>query len=537
MRVRFLASRSKKLDYDKIQYPIFILHPDGWDDYSLKTTFQLNYARSRHKITPVGTVKILRRKQESGATQLPSIRFPTLSKVYCSIGSELDYYETLLREFGRKDALRILKALRDISIDEAHRATFVAERGYETSLLRFSTARQALTDAGPLFGIGARAAQPPELKFTFNTDTGGRRFAIHFDFGGPKDLPGRLNVLVGANGVGKTRLLANLALAAFDAGQDGNPSASDWGSFDPRDIGFGRILAFSYSAFDHFDLPGTSAAQKKLFDRRDIALGYRYCGLREIHRDAILKRKAESKTKRRSRVERKEIGSYGSLKTPAQLANDFRRALNLSLDEPRRAELLTALGLLLEDSSFGAIGLLTFVEMDQNATKDKLSSSITETFKGLSAGHKIVLLMVTQLAAYLRKKALVLIDEPEAHLHPPLLAAFLRSLRSLLDSRQAFAIIATHSPILVQETPSRHVRIVTRSVTQTDVLPPDIETFGEDLGTIIRESFKLDTRATDFRVTLRTLATRLSLEEIEALFEKGLSTQARAIVLAAKARQ
>ncbi len=40
----------------------------------------------------------------------------------------------------------------------------------------------------------------------------------------------------------------------------------------------------------------------------------------------------------------------------------------------------------------------------------------------MSSGHAIVLLTVTKLVARVEEKTLVLIDEPESHLHPPLLS-------------------------------------------------------------------------------------------------------------------
>ncbi len=42
--------------------------------------------------------------------------------------------------------------------------------------------------------------------------------------------------------------------------------------------------------------------------------------------------------------------------------------------------------------------------------------------KRMSSGHAIVLLTVTKLVARVEEKTLVLIDEPESHLHPPLLS-------------------------------------------------------------------------------------------------------------------
>jgi predicted ATP-dependent endonuclease of OLD family len=69
----------------------------------------------------------------------------------------------------------------------------------------------------------------------------------------------------------------------------------------------------------------------------------------------------------------------------------------------------------------------------------------------MSSGHAIVLLTITRLVATVEEKTLVLLDEPESHLHPPLLSAFIRALSDLLYDRNGVAIIATHSPVVLQE--------------------------------------------------------------------------------------
>ena len=60
---------------------------------------------------------------------------------------------------------------------------------------------------------------------------------------------------------------------------------------------------------------------------------------------------------------------------------------------------------------------------------------------------------MTHLADRVAERTLVLIDEPETHLHPPLLSAFVRAMSDLLIDRNGVAIIATHSPVVLQETP------------------------------------------------------------------------------------
>lgn len=51
------------------------------------------------------------------------------------------------------------------------------------------------------------------------------------------------------------------------------------------------------------------------------------------------------------------------------------------------------------------------------------------------------------------KRGLYVIDEPENSLHAPLLSAFMYVLRNVLVEKEAMAIIATHSPIVLREVP------------------------------------------------------------------------------------
>ncbi|MCZ5439143.1 AAA family ATPase [Escherichia coli] len=88
-------------------------------------------------------------------------------------------------------------------------------------------------------------------------------------------------------------------------------------------------------------------------------------------------------------------------------------------------------------------------KQDENEFKDIAG----RVFKNLSSGHKIVLLTITRLVESMEERSLVFLDEPEAHLHPPLLSAFIRSLSDLLINRNAVSIIATHSPVVLREVP------------------------------------------------------------------------------------
>jgi hypothetical protein len=146
--------------------------------------------------------------------------------------------------------------------------------------------------------------------------------------------------------------------------------------------------------------------------------------------------------------------------------------------------------------------------------------------------------VIASLVAYATRKSLVLFDEPETHLHPPLAAALMHAVRIVLEEKNAFAIVTTHSPVVLQETLARHVRIVRRIGDSFEVIMPSMETFGENIGILTYDTFGLTAAATDFHQVLDLLIQAFSsVEEINALFTPRLSGQALAYVLAGMARK
>jgi len=80
---------------------------------------------------------------------------------------------------------------------------------------------------------------------------------------------------------------------------------------------------------------------------------------------------------------------------------------------------------------------------------------------------------------------MVLIDEPETHLHPNYVSDFVRLLDALLVQTGSFAILATHSAYFVRMVPNSQVIILTQErpafVTATT---PRLKTLGADIGAI-----------------------------------------------------
>ena len=66
------------------------------------------------------------------------------------------------------------------------------------------------------------------------------------------------------------------------------------------------------------------------------------------------------------------------------------------------------------------------------------------------------------IIAYCEDNAMLLFDEPENHLQAPLLSFMLAEIREILVKRKSVLLIATHSPVILQETLANNVREVMR---------------------------------------------------------------------------
>jgi len=151
----------------------------------------------------------------------------------------------------------------------------------------------------------------------------------------------------------------------------------------------------------------------------------------------------------------------------------------------------------------------------------------------MSSGHAIVLLTITKLVARLEEKTLVLFDEPESHLHPPLLSALVRSLSELLYDRNAVAIIATHSPVVLQEIPKSCVWKINRVGLASSSSRPESETFGENVGLLTRDVFGLEVAKSGFNALLAKEAEQaLTYEQALDAFKQQVGFEGRAILKA-----
>jgi predicted ATPase len=531
----------------------FALQQDHWNDYSFQTLYHLYHqGASESSASLIGGVKILRKGQSEADGILIQEPFDELAQEYCSVGVSLDYYQRL-NEISEPDRTYIVTALRDVIAIPQLQLEFRGERGWGISLFRDDPDPDAfIADATAIYN--GNYGELADLDAALSFHPGGWSTSLRLDFSAkepplywgpwrhvgpsrnPVLLPRRIIVLIGRNGSGKSTLLARIARVAFASPSERSFSdVQKIGRLEPSSIGFTKIIAISYSAFDNFIVPGIFESDVRQI-AADIEKGsgrYVYAGLRDIAAEARDDLQVAEQTVDDTGGQTmfaQDRRTTTRLKSLNQLADEFARLVAQIHDDGARDLFDAVLELLLADPSF--------VDVSSGKTEDFLGVNPRETFLGWSTGHKIALHVLTSLVAHATRRSIVLFDEPESHLHPPLIAAVMNAVRVVLEERNSFAIVATHSPVVLQETLAEHVRIVSRAGDHFEIANPVTETFGENVGILTQNTFGLTAAATDFYHVLDNLiASAGTIEEIDRLFSPALSSQARAYVLAGIARK
>jgi len=482
------------------------LRTDNWDDFNYQTLYWLTYVDELGEPHGIGGVKIANfgRGTETGRPELPS-GFEALGDEFFSLGQGDEYYVSL-NVLPDDTRLEILASLNDVAADLSLFNRAQDERVTDKSLLRQVTPTEVKGQLHRLAGGGVRLT---EYSFSYRRPNPDDVPPVSFEFDVIPDSqpPTNIHVIVGSNGVGKTRLLNEMALALVDPASVPENSAGRFvfadGPPKPKQD-FAGLVYVSFSAFD---------SKTSLANATGVRPDFRYAYV------GILESGTESSDH--------ELKSDRT--QPAALRRDFATEFVRSLEQcrqgPRRSRWERALATLETDPIFQAAEVSGIV--------DQTASKATEAFLSLSSGHAIVLFTMTRLVETVEEKSVVVIDEPEAHLHPPLLSAFVRSLSNLLVDRNGVAILATHSPVVLQEVPRSCVWKVRRIGSVTLIGRPDIETFGENVGVLTHEVFGLEVTDSGFHHLLaRAVRERGSYEAVLGAFGGQLGGEARALVRA-----
>lgn len=507
------------------------LEQDNWDDVGYRTQFLLSYRDAKGVLHDIGMVKIARFQLASPsysqgrlgpvAVSLP-VKFERLAEAFFSLGQHSEYYERL-NELGPEIRAAVLSGLRDIASDLALFSRTLAERVTEESLLR---GVPRATVENQFHRLAAGGARLSNYSFTYTHPDGP---GLHFVVEPESHLPSNVHVIIGSNGVGKSWLLNQLATLLIRPAQalsggvirfqdietpasPSRRSATSGRGMLQEDLvsQFAGLVSVAFSAFDEFEpLPPQRS--------RADSIIYNYVGLK-------------------APPDPNGGDASPKIKNGAALADDFAASVGVCRRQSRHQRWLRALSFLDSDPIFADMPIAELAAVEH--TNESRNAEAKEIFRQLSSGHRAVLLTLTRLVECVEERSLVLLDEPESHLHPPLLSAFIRALSDLLMDRNGVAIIATHSPIILQEVPKSCVSVLRRSGHQVTADRPTIETFGENVGTLTSEVFGLEVTKSGFHAMLtEAVSGKRSVQEVLDAFDSQLGSEARALVYALLALQ
>lgn len=488
------------------------LQTDDWDDWrKFRTMFTVYVVDDSGFLHEPGSIRIgevglrpsSRTEKVRAGYRAPSLdsEFYELDKTHFSLAQREYFYEALNR-LSPDFKIQILLGLRDCAYDLSVFEEHLDEVVMQESLLRDISERNV---RNRLHRVARGDAVLTKFEFEFALDGRGNAKPPVLDFKvvPESEPPTNVHVLIGRNGVGKSRAVQSLAVAVLDTDAEGVPRGDLRITGDNEDEWtFSGLVLASFSAFDQFDLP----RKWKSKCRAD------YIGLRAQGDDGTVK-----------------------VKTPEMLAVDFANSFGACRGGPRAEWWGAAILTLEDDPLFREEDVSSLLESSEQRWRE----SAIRLFRRLSSGHAIVLLTTTRLVELVDEKTLVILDEPEGHLHPPLLAAFIRSVADLMVKRNGVCLIATHSPVVLQEVPKSCVWKLGRAgdVVKAERLPR--ETFGENVGVLTREVFGLEVTESGFHSLLRKALEESEYDYDAAVhhFSGQLGSEARAILMALAAVQ
>jgi len=448
------------------RYPCIVFSKTGNIDNRYKTTFEAFLFKSASERFILGTIKILDKNTKDTVL---SKEINQLGRNFATLGQTLDFYKNLKVEFPRSYE-QILRRINDCGYYNNIKLRFNNQLGLSKSLLKSTEAENIYRNIRSLL-----EGSNVELNknFTFTHKIKGAIEAHRVDFNFEKELLSRFFCIVGKNGTGKTSFISQLANKLIDQNEEGE--------FYPDRPNYSKIIATSFSYFDNFKFPS----------KEDQS--YSFIGIK----------------------------SKNGILTETEAANlTWNAFVKLSEDKKKKKLWTHSISNTLETEYLN----FPIVELGSISTKKEFNEKTEAIF---SSGQKILFQFITRLISSIEDNSLLIFDEPETHLHPNIAGRLIRVINFILEAYNSFCILSTHSPVILQEIPSRFIRILDRHENFPTSFQPPIECLGENLSNISNAVFHTDQEKELHKTILENLLLKRSVKEVDKLFNNKLSLNAK----------
>lgn len=441
------------------KYPCFVLnHNDNWNDYGCYTWYSLFYFKSSTDNMFIGELKIMN-KNNSNTNKVIAKSFSSLSSDYCSLGISNSYYNRLKCKFSVNECEQILVALQDCAVQIEQYEKFKDDSTFQESLIRDLSSEKARREAKYIIH-DMSLSDAYNIQYLFHPEYN-TKISIPFKlkFSPKARLYDRCAGIIGENGVGKTTMLGGMIDCLV------NHKQKDLLHELPL---FSSVMSVCTTPFDCFS---------DIKQENNIAslIPYYYFCANQDKDKAFLKIKESVYEIRKRKFEDTELFDF------------YDRLLKKELQETAQYD-------------------WWYYEEDGEDKKFKIDDKLLKTMlKNLSPGQLQLLLLITFIFRKINFDTLIVIDEPEVHLHPKAINVLFKLLLFLLDKFQSYCIVSTHSPLIVRELAGKNVYMMRRFGNELELGKIGIETLGEDISTLYDEIFGYDENTTSLAKNIRQL--------------------------------
>lgn len=475
--------------------PLVAIFPDDddWNDYGR------NFFAKLH-IRPIegGPENIHMRMMFQGRTKSETVftemldRFGDVFSIedvdlpFASLLTDVDDYRKVINALGFEMGVSALRKMHDAAVartegDNPQVLELIDDEEFHFGALRNGGAYDAMRRGSRFF----RPDPPTEVDdpafdfaFTARLPSADNPYTLAFRFKCNGLFRDRVSVLIGRNGVGKTQLLKSIVDGLHSDHVEGFVRPHFLPAFRPS-----RVLVFSSVPTDPF--PRSIGAWH--------GIDYEYFAVNafnETQGDALLAALVACKKS----DERKMFGENRD-KSRMDVIQDavepmgLWHGLHLPLRPRRNGDELPHV-LEVEGKSYFWIGqrlnernsIRLIQQIDW--TRPMVIFGDEMRPRRLSSGEYAMLRFAAQASAAIEHGSLLLLDEPETHLHPNFVSDLMAILDNLLQSTKSIAIIATHSAYVVRETPRDRVNILTLDGRDIRIDTPRMQTFGATIDSI-----------------------------------------------------
>lgn len=483
--LRVLFGRREALGIDLPPSTILVVpSSDGWNDFGHHTRVDYRI-RMRSESEPTkasGFIGFINPDADRNgkdllqllvSTQGESTVTATTDHRFFTMLPDMESYRRLVQALDADDATSALTALNDlVALNEFESTAPILDLAtqsqvFSLSFMRSSDSYFAYKNAGPLLrGLSSEqtGVLSPALAIRFQLPGRQNEHDLRFSFNHAADLPKRIAVVIGKNGVGKSQTLGRIARAALD-GTEALTDGTDGG----RPL-INRLLAFAPTNEAESVFPTDKRKRPRIWYQRYSMNRSRRSRRNDYLSDLIVQVARSTQM----------VASKSRWEIFTEALSAITKADELHLPTRSTSSAYVPLANLPQGAEQRVLERFASIDVKREPTRVVAGEGYP-----LSSGEISFLKFAAQVSLHIENGSLLLLDEPETHLHPNFISRFVSLLDGLLEATGSAAIIATHSAYFVREVFREQVTVLSvDSDNMVRAQRPKLRTFGADVGAI-----------------------------------------------------